>query len=97
MTTRLMTAKDALEAWDAGEPVGVFQVESEGSSQEDIYGFAFDLIRGKELTDAPATLSDREREVAYSIAKVALDKGWSAMVAHHIGPQIPAITIQKAK
>jgi len=94
------TAAAALELWDAGIPVPAFQVESEGASQEEIYGFAFDLLRhntDKTVGDAPATLSDRERAIAYSIASVARSKGWAMMLKQHIGPGIPALTIQKGQ
>jgi hypothetical protein len=97
------TAQDALALWDAGKPVPAFHVESEGSSQDDIYGFAFALIRGggSEPADVSATdfpmLNDRERGVAYSLAQVAQSKGWAMMLRQHIGEHIPAITVQKAK
>ena len=92
------TAAAALELWDAGKPVPAFQVESEGASQEEIYGFAFELLRDDTTVgDAPATLSDRERAIAYSIASVARSKGWAMMLKQHIGPGIPALTIQKGQ
>jgi hypothetical protein len=92
------TAKEALELWDSGAPVPAFQVESEGADQDEIYALAFELMRGAEIPSGSGpALTDREREVAYSIAKVAQDKGWAIMVASHVGPQVPAITIQKKK
>jgi len=92
------TAAEALALWDSGEPVPAFQVESEGAEQEKIYALAFELLRGKEMTsEAGVSLTERERAVAYSIAQVAKSKGWAVMVASHVGPQIPAITIQKKK
>jgi hypothetical protein len=90
------TAKEALDLWDAGEAVPAFQVESEGSDQEEIWGYAFEMIREPTREDvAPAGLTDRECDVAYSIAQVAKNKGWALMVAQHVGPQIPAIQVQK--
>jgi len=96
------TAAEALALWDSGQPVPAFQVESEGADQEEIYALAFELLRigiiGKEMTsEAGTSLTDRERAVAYSIAQVAKDKGWAIMVASHVGPQIPAVTVQKKK
>lgn len=95
------TAADALALWDEGKPVPAFQVETEGASQDHIYGFAFELIRATltekgDPADSP-TLNDRERGVAYSISQVALSKGWAAMLRQHVGQHIPAITVQKAK
>jgi hypothetical protein len=92
------SAPEALALWDSGQPVPAFQVESEGSAQDDIYAFAFELIRAQELEPAAgAALTERERNVGYSIALVAKQKGWAVMVQQHVGPQIPAITIQKRK
>jgi hypothetical protein len=87
-----MTAQDALALWDAGKPVPGFQVEAEGSEQNEIYAAAFDLIAER---PSPHPLSDRERDVAFSIAQVAKLNGWAAMLRQHIGPHIPAITVQK--
>jgi hypothetical protein len=93
------TAQEALALWDEGKPVPAFKVESEGASQDQIYGFAFELIRAHvtqqgDPVDSP-TLNDRERGVAYSICQVALTKGWAKMLHQHIGEHIPAIVVQK--
>src|SRR5258708_38897729 len=38
-------AAEALELWDKGEPIAAFEVESEGSTQQEIYAAAFYMIR----------------------------------------------------
>jgi hypothetical protein len=92
------TAADALKQWLAGEAVPAFQVEAETASQEEVYAAAFELIaldREFSIEDAAASLTDREREVAYSIATVAINKGWGAMVRQHIGQHIAGIEVRK--
>ena len=39
------TWQKALEMWDAGEAVPAFQVESEGATQEQLWGAAFNVLR----------------------------------------------------
>jgi hypothetical protein len=98
----MRTAEDALKLWDAGEPVPAFEVESEGASQQTLWGLAFDLIRaggtamlGEEKT---RDLTPRECDVVASIATVAKQKGWARMVASYVNAATsPAITIQKPK
>lgn len=95
-------AADALALWDSGEALQAFQVETEGAEQEEIYAMAFTLIRatieGKPAAEVPRSLAltDREHDVAASIAHIACTKGWAAMVRQHVGPHIEAITIRKA-
>ena len=102
------TAKEALELWDKGEPIHAFEVEHETATVEAIYAAAFELIRGGRLnlrsTDAvilpkltaDSPLNKREREVAHSIAYVALLRGWAAMVEQHLADgHIRAMIVQK--
>ena len=97
------TAADALDLWKAGEIVLAFRVESEGADQEDIYAQAFAIIEGTLAKQTLAEihrdpkLTDREHDVAASIATVALTRGWAVMVHQHVGVDISGITIQKAK
>lgn len=88
-------AEIALKAWDSGEPVAVFRVESEGATQEEIWGAAFESIRdgSYEL----GNLSPRERDVVKSILFVSAAKGWASMIESHISPSSPAVTITKPK
>ena len=80
MEKAFKTADDALKAWDAGEELEAFHVEAEESEQVAIYAAAFDILAGRELKPG---LSDREVDVAKSIAAVALEKGWARMVREH--------------
>lgn len=98
------TSLEALERWDSGEALSVFHVESEGASQEELWGAAFELIRKApvdNLTQAIAAaapkLSERERAVVESIVRTDEKRGWNRMIAQHIHPVSPAITIQKPK
>lgn len=100
-------AKEALELWDKGEPLAAFEVESEGTHQNEIYAVAFELIRGVGIWRHPGgtsidlpfvrtSLSKRELDAARSIAHVALLKGWAAMVAQHLASgHIRAIIVAK--
>jgi hypothetical protein len=96
-------ATEALELWDKGEPLGAFEVESEGATQLEIYSAAFELMRGGRVAivdgarttelqrargDLRCGLTKRELDVAHSIAHVALLKGWSAMVAGHVAQPV---------
>jgi hypothetical protein len=96
--TMPLTAKDALKLWDAGEAVPGFQVETTPERQTEVYAAAFEMIRrgesyGREGTD----LSEREWDVAHSIAHVAESSGWAKMVSQHIHRDSPAISITKPK
>lgn len=98
------TSVEALELWDRGEALSVFHVESEGASQEELWGAAFELIRKSpvdNLTQAIAAaapkLSERERAVVESIVHTDKIQGWSRMIAMHIHTLSPAITIQNPK
>lgn len=94
------TAADALKVWDAGQPLRAFQVETEGTPQEQIYDAAFFWIRAANpALDNPrvANFSLRERVAAHSIAFVALRVGWAQMVLAHTHPNSPEITICKAQ
>jgi hypothetical protein len=96
-----VTAADALKLWDAGEIVPAFQVEAKPERQTIVWAAAFDLLRsdldpeseGHDLSH----LSDREREVAQSIAHVAKEKGWARMVSAHTHANSPAIAVTKPK
>jgi hypothetical protein len=102
-----ITAKQALEQWNAGKDVPAFQVEGNPERQREIFAVAFDMIGGdysltQDLAElrrvVPAgDLTDREFETAHSIAYVAMKVGWSKMVSQHIHRDSPAITISKQK
>lgn len=97
-TTMPTTARDALALWDAGESLQAFQVETTPDRQTQVYAAAFELIRRKEQFNLETTdLSDREKDVARSIALVSGDSGWAKMVSQHIHRDSPAITISKPK
>lgn len=92
------TAKDALVIWDAGEPLQAFQVETTPDRQAVVYGVAFEIIRrGESAIPFEGELSQREIDVAKSIAHVAQESGWAKMVSQHIHRDSPAITIRKPK
>jgi hypothetical protein len=90
-----LTAADALKLWDAGEAVPAFQVEAKPERQAIVWAAAFDLLRNEDHDHSH--LSQREREVAESIAHVAKKEGWAKMVSTHIHAVSPAITITKPK
>ena len=93
-----LTARDALALWDAGEPVPAFQVETAPERQLVVYTAAFGLIAQGESYDLDAGgLSDREKDVARSIAHVAKESGWAKMVSQHVHRDSPAIPIRKPK
>ena len=105
-TTQAMpiSAAEALELWDAGKPVLAFQVEAKPERQALVYAAAFDILRETriEKLDALAKgclpgLSDRESDVARSIAHVARESGWAKMVSQHVHSHSPAITVTKPK
>jgi hypothetical protein len=95
----IRTAKDALAAWDRGDALTVFEVESEGASQQAIWAAAFEAIRaglGGSVDDANVALgplSVRERLVTGEITKAALGHGWAKMLQIH--RDVRPITIQK--
>ena len=91
-----ITASDALKLWDAGELVPAFQVETKPERQAIVYAAAFELIRGNEMAPSgECDLTDRERDVAASIAHVAITSGWAKMVSQHVHRDSPAISIRK--
>lgn len=104
-TSNPITAREALEAWDAGIPVHAFQVEGSPERQTKIYTVAFVIIRrGGVGGDAEKLalqdefeLSSRELDVAHSIAHVAQESGWAKMVSQHIHRDSPAILVVKPK
>jgi hypothetical protein len=83
------TAQDAVKAWDKGEEIDAFHVEAEDSEQVAIYAAAFDILAGRELKPG---LSEREKDVAKSIAAVALERGWARMVREHTAYTGPRAT-----
>lgn len=92
------TVKDALAIWDEGKPLQVFRVNADTATQEKIYAAAFEMIRAGDLPGSARDyegLTVRECQSAHSIAFVALQKGWVAMVQGHIHANSPAITIKK--
>lgn len=100
-----VTAKQALEQWNAGKGVPAFQVEGDPERQREIYIVAFSMIGGDySLTQDLAELrrlvptgdlTDREFETAHSIAYVAMKVGWSKMVSQHTHKDSPAIVVSK--
>jgi hypothetical protein len=102
-------AKEALELWDKGEAIAAFEVESEGTIQDEIYAAAFEMIRNGRVVGGQVggiqrargdlrsgKLSKRELDVAHSIAHVALLKGWAPMVAQHLASgHIKALVISR--
>lgn len=92
------TWQEALKLWDAGEPLAVFQVESEGATQTQLWGWAFDCLRGDTEFSAELPVTKREIAVVNSIFNVAKSESWARMIQRHVDPQkSPAITIQKPK
>ena len=97
-----ITAREALEAWDAGQSVQAFQVEGSPDRQNRIYEAAFEMIRKwgsfhRADIQGHFELSDRELDVAHSIAHVAKESGWAKMVSQHIHRDSPAILVVKPK
>lgn len=107
-----ITAQDALELWDSGQPVPAIRVEAEANTQDAIYELVFEAIRrGFRVEDLAANadalragafiptshLTKREIEAVHSVAIVALKKGWQAMLAQHDHPSIAKLTVQKPK
>jgi hypothetical protein len=90
-----ITAADALKLWDAGEAVPAFHVEAKPERQTIVWAAAFDLLRNEEHDHSH--LSERERDVAESIAHVAKERGWARMVSEHIHTKSPALTLTKPK
>lgn len=101
-----ITAKQALEFWNDGKELQAFQVEGDPERQMHIYDVAFTLIEGdfsltqelaelRRLVPDPHELSDREFEVAHSIAYVSMKIGWAKMVSQHVHRDSPAIVIKK--
>lgn len=87
--------KQALDLWDAGEPVTVFEVENEVNEQETLWGAAFDDLAGRERMTPPIPFTKRERDVIASIVFVAQQIGWREMVRRHIHEKSPGIGIRK--
>lgn len=102
----IYTVKDALEAWNAGETLEVFRVESEGTTQEKLWGEAFDLLEAEDYDKDGAVpeglvfgdgLTEREKDVVRSIVAVVLKRGWAPVIRSHINAEhSPAISIVKA-
>jgi hypothetical protein len=93
-----LTAKDALALWDSGKAVPAFQVETAPERQTEVYAAAFEIIRSNnEAYLHGRDLSEREQDVARSIAHVAKESGWAKMVSQHIHRDSPAITVRKPK
>jgi CRISPR/Cas system-associated endonuclease Cas3-HD len=92
--TMPLTAKAALELWDAGKSVPAFQVETTPERQTEVWAAAFELIRQGDKYDlAGDDLSDREKDVARSIAHVAKQSGWAKMINQHVHRDSPAIML----
>jgi CRISPR/Cas system-associated endonuclease Cas3-HD len=92
--TMPVTAKAALELWDAGKSVPAFQVETTPERQTEVWSAAFELIRqGDKYNLEDDDLSDREKDVARSIAHVAKQSGWAKMITQHVHRDSPAMMI----
>jgi len=89
------TWEEALKMWDAGEPVPVFQVESEGATQAQLWGTAFQALRDPNVTIDGIT--HREADVVDSIVQVAKLVPWPQMISRHVHANSPALMIQKPK
>lgn len=96
-----LTAADALELWDKGEPVPAIRVEAEAHTQDEIYAHVFAMLAAGEIpreideSDTSSGLTLRERQAAHSVAVVAVQKGWQAMLAQHDHPSIAKLTVRK--
>ncbi len=89
------TWQEAVELWDAGKALFAFQVESEGATQEELWGLAFTAL--KDSAAKIEGVTDREVDVVKSIIHVAKLKLWPQMVSEHVHQKSPALTIQKPK
>jgi hypothetical protein len=90
------TWEKALEMWDAGEPVPAFQVESEGATQEQLWGAAFEELRGEGGVDT-SQFTEREAQVVDSIVQVAKTGSWPQMISRHVHATSPALMIRNPK
>ena len=88
-------AHHALEMWDAGDPVPAFQVETEGASQEDLWGAAFEAMRRPSTAEVQfdPKFTQREIDTIKSIVAVSQISGWAKMVASHVHALSPALMI----
>lgn len=84
----------ALEIWDSGGPVPAFEVESEGASQDRLWGAAFSILRGEEFMPSPADFTVRETDTVKSIAHVAKLVSWPQMIISHVSATAVAILIR---
>jgi hypothetical protein len=90
------TFQDALKLWDASEDLQVFQVESTGATQEELWGAALEMLRDPAGDFDKEKFSTREISVIESIVHVARAESWTKMIARHIDPvHSPAISIRK--
>jgi len=80
------TWQEALNMWDDGHELSLFEVESEGADQRALWGAAFDFLRGTVSQDALAAYSftQRERDVVDSIVAVARKTPWKKFIQQHI-------------
>jgi len=85
--------KKALEMWDAGDPVPAFQVESEGATQEQLWGAAFEQLRHPG-TALITDFTEREISVVESIVHVANLVSWPQMISSHVNAMSPALMIR---
>jgi hypothetical protein len=88
------TWQKALEMWDAGEPVPAFQVESEGATQEQLWGAAFESLRRAEI-HLMKHFTEREADVVDSIVQVAKLMSWPQMISRHVHASSPSLMIKK--
>lgn len=97
VSTMPHTWEKALEMWDAGDPVPAFQVESEGASQELLWGEAFHCLAAETTLTGRVGLTAREIDVVNSIVHVAKLVSWPQMISSHVGAKSPALMIRKPK
>lgn len=60
--TMPVTAKEALDLWDAGKDVQAFQVEAKPERQNDVYSVAFMMIRLGKVPDNVSNLNVKALE-----------------------------------
>lgn len=89
------TWEEALKMWDAGESVPAFQVESDVSTQEDLWGAAFSILRGDTPEWDISHFTPREVDVVKSIVAVSQLTPWPQMISTHVHTHSPALMIRK--
>jgi len=97
VSTMPHTWQKALEMWDAGDPVPAFQVESEGATQEQLWGEAFHCLKAETTAMFREGFTKREIDVVNSIVHVAKIVSWPQMISSHVDAKSPGLMIRKPK